>query len=157
MSERCFHVECLLRKKLINQYDWKKCKEKLEELLDEYVRVKYTYKNLCTLGDDFYTKGMGYKFSDTPSSKIGYNDRIGNNIAFKIDSENEAERMQQDIDSLLIKLTDQEKDYFKIVLLQKRAQRIVEDKYRITKTALEPIKYGCIIKSCLHFGIAVKK
>lgn len=150
-------MECLLRKQMINKYDLKKCKENLEELIDEYIRVKYTYKNICELGDDYYTKGMAYKFSDTPSDKISYGDRIGNNALFKIDNENEAERLQQDFDKLLPKLTDQERDFFQIVLLQKRAQRIVEDKYRITKTALEPIKHSCILKACLHFEIEEEK
>ncbi len=150
-------MECLLRKKFVEQYDWKKCKEKLEELLYEYVRVRYTYENIQQQGDGYYTKGMAYKFADVPSSKINYGDRLGDGVAFKVDNENEAERMQQDIDALLLKLTDQEKDYFEIVLLQQRAQRIVEDKYRITKTALEPIKISCIIKACLHFEIQVLK
>ena len=55
------------------------------------------------------------------------------------------------------KLTDQEIDYLKLVLLGKRPQRIVEDKYRITKTALEPIKQSCIVKACMHFDIEVLK
>lgn len=150
-------MECLLRKKFVEQYDWKKCKEKLEELLYEYVKVKYTFKNIKEQGDGFYDKNMAYKFADVPSGKINYRDRIGSDVAFKIDNENEAERMQQDIDALELKFTDQEKDYFEIVLLQQRAQRIVEDKYRITKTALEPIKISCIIKACLHFEIEVLK
>lgn len=150
-------MECLLRKKMLDKYDLKQCKENLVELIDEYIRVKYTYKNISELGDDYYTKGMAYKFSDTPSAKINYSDRVGNNATFKIDNEREAERMQQDIDRLLLKLTDPEKDFFKMVLIQKRAQRIVEDKYRITKTALEPIKHSCIVKACLHFEIAVLK
>ena len=150
-------MECLLTKKLLLQYDLKESKEKLIELIDEYIRVRYTFRNLCDMGDDYYTKNMAYKFSDVPSNNIDYSDRVGDGVAFKVDNENEAERFQQDLDKLLPKFTDQEKDYFQIVLLQKRAQRIVEDKYRITKTALEPIKHSCIIKSCLHFGIAVYK
>lgn len=150
-------MECLLRKEMINQYNIKECKEKLEVLIKEYIRVKYSYKNISELGEDYYTKGMAYKFSETPIDKINYSDRVGDSVAFKIDNENEAERLQQDFDKLIPKLTDQENDYFNIVLLQKRAQRVVEDKYRITKTALEPIKYSCIVKSCLHFEIAVKK
>lgn len=150
-------MECLLRKKMINKYNLKQCKENLVELIDEYIRVKYTFQNISELGDDYYTKGMAYKFSDNPSSKINYSDRVGNKATFKIDNEREAERMQQDIDRLLLKLTDPEKDFFEMVLIKKRAQRLVEDKYRITKTALEPIKQSCIIKACLHFEIAVLK
>lgn len=121
------------------------------------MRVRYTYKNISEMDNDYYLKGMSYKFSNVPISKVDYNDIVGKTIMFKIDNEHEAERMQQDIDKLMQKFTDQEKDFFQIVLLQKRAQRIVEDKYRITKTALEPIKKSCIIKSCLHFEIAVFK
>ena len=150
-------MECLLRKNLISKYDLKKCKQNLESLIEEYIRVRYSYKNINDWGEDFYTKGMAYKFSEVPSGKINYCDRIGDAVAFKIDNEHEAERLQQDFDSLLLKLTDQEKDFFQIVLLQKRAQRIVEDKYRITKTALEPFKQSCILKACLHFEIAVLK
>lgn len=142
---------------MINQYNLKKCKDKLETLIEEYIRIRYTYKNLSELGNDFYIKGMAYKFSETPTKKLNYGDVVCNSVTFKIDNENEAERMQQDFDSLMLKFTDQEKDFFQIVLLQKRAQRVVEDKYRITKTALEPIKNSCIVKSCLHFGIAVRK
>ena len=150
-------MECLLRKSMIDKYNLKLCKEKLEELIEEYIRVRYTYKNISNLGEDYYSKGMAYKFSDNPISKINYCDRVGNRAIFKVDNEREAERMQQDFDMLLSKLTDQEKDFFQIVLLQKRAQRIVEDKYRITKTALEPIKHSCIVKACLHFEIEVLK
>lgn len=150
-------MECLLRKSMIKKYDLKKCKELLAELLDEYIRIRYTYKNMNKLGDDYYIKGMAYRFSDVPSQNLNYRDRIGDSVAFKVDNENEAEKMQQDIDNLLIKFTDPEKDFFQMVLLQKRAQRVVEDKYRITKTALEPIKNSCIIKACLHFEIAILK
>lgn len=150
-------MECLLRKKMIEKYDLKQCKEKLVELIDEYIRVKYTFQNISELGNDYYIKGISYKFSDIPSSKINYSDRVGNNVTFKVDNEMEAERMQQDINRLLLKLTDPEKDFFKEVLIKKRAQRIVEDKYRITKTALEPIKQSCLVKACLHFEIAVLK
>ena len=133
-------MEYLLRKKTINYYNLEKCKCKLEEIIDEYIRVRYTFKNIIDLGEDYYITGMAYKFSNTPSNKIDYSDKVGNKIDFKIDNENDAECMKRDFDSLILKLTDQEKDFFNIVLLEKRAQRIVEDKYRITKTALEPIK-----------------
>lgn len=150
-------MEYLLRKKTINNYNLSLCKLNLEELIEEYIRVRYAFKNINNLGEDFYVSGMAYRFSDTPSSKLSYSDKISTKVAFKIDNENDAERMKNDFDILLLKLTDQEKDFFIIVLLEKRAQRIVEDKYRITKTALEPIKQSCIIKACLHFGIEALK
>lgn len=146
-------MEYLLRKKTINNYNLAMCKSNLEELIEEYIRVRYAFKNIINLGEDFYISGMAYRFSDTPSSKISYGDKISSKVAFKIDNESDAERMQKDFETLILKLTDQEKDFFNIVLMEKRAQRIVEDKYRITKTALEPIKQSCIVKACLHFEI----
>lgn len=49
---------------MIDKYNLKLCKEKLEELIEEYIRVRYTYKNISNLGEDYYSKGMAYKFSD---------------------------------------------------------------------------------------------
>lgn len=150
-------MEYLLRKRTIDSYNVSLCKQRLEKLIEEYIRVRYTFKNIVNDGDDYYIANMSYRFSDVPSAKISYNDRVSSSVCFKIDNENEAQRMQNDFDSFIKKLTDQEKDFFEIVLLERRAQRIVEDKYRITKTALEPIKQSCIIKACLHFDIAIPK
>lgn len=58
------------KKNTINNYNLSLCKLNLEELVEEYIRVRYAFKNINNLGTDFYVSDMAYRFSDTPSSKI---------------------------------------------------------------------------------------
>lgn len=151
-------MEVLLRKSIINDYNVNFCKEKVEQILTEYIRVKYSYANIISKGEEFYDSSAVSNWNDMPRlSSINYNDRIGNKICFKIFNEQEAFRIKNDIDELYKKFTDQEKDYFDYVLLNRQPQRIVEDKYEISRGGLEIIKQSCIVKSAMHFDVAVRK
>lgn len=151
-------VEVLLRKSIIKDYNVNFCKEKVEQILTEYIRVKYSYANIISKGEEFYNSSTVSNWNDMPRlSSINYNDRIGNKICFKVFNEQEALRIKSDIDELYKKFTDQEKDYFDCVLLNRLPQKVVEDKYDISRGGLEIIKQSCIVKSAMHFNVAVSK
>lgn len=151
-------MEILLRKQILEQYDIQACKEEVNSILTEYIRAKYAYFNVKKQGDSFYGLSSA-KNQDLIVSKsnTNSNDSVANKVIYKIDNEIKAEQLKKDIEELYTKFTDQEKDFFDYVLLNGDAQRIVEDKYRITKSGLEPIKQSCIVKSALHFGVAIMK
>lgn len=151
-------MEILLRKQILEQYDIQACKEEVNSILTEYIRAKYAYFNVKKQGDSFYGLSSA-KNQDLIVSKsnTNSNDSVTNKVIYKIDNEIKAEQLKKDIEELYTKFTDQEKDFFDYVLLNGDAQRIVEDKYRITKSGLEPIKQSCIVKSALHFGVAIMK
>lgn len=151
-------MEVVLRRETINEYNVGSCKENLQKLLTEYIRIKYAYANIKKQGKDFYNSSTGASYEYKPEmATLNYKDRIGDKIAFKIDCENEVIQMQYDIQELYDEFTDIEKSFFEIVLLANRPQKVVEDKYLITKSGLEPIKQSCIVKSAMKFNIAVKK
>lgn len=145
-------MEVLLRKSTLKQYNINECKERLNEILTEYIRVKYTYSNIRKQGEGFYNSSTTANYN-LIMSNINYRDRIGDKIGFKIDNEIEAEKIQNDIEILYNKFTEKERDYFDYVLLKGDPQRLIEEKYMISKSGLEPIKQSCIIKSAMHFNI----
>ncbi len=151
-------MEVLLRRDTIKQYDIKKCKENIEKIISEYIKVKYEYSNILLLGKDYYDSSTTSNYELKPEERtIKYSDRIGNQVSFKIDNENEARELGISIANLYTKFTKEEKDFFNIVLLAGKAQSIVEDLYQISKIGLEPIKYSCIIKTAMHFNVSVLK
>lgn len=156
--DRGTFMEILLRKSTIKDYNVNFCKEKVEEILTEYIRVKYSYADIISKGEEFYNSATVSNCNCITSiANINYSDRIGNKVCFKIFNEQEAFRIKNDIDELYKKFTDQEKDYFDYVLLNRQPQRIVEDKYEISRGGLEIIKQSCIVKSAMHFDVAVRK
>ncbi len=44
-------MEILLRKETIKQYDIKKCKENIEDIIREYIKIRYQYLNVQLLGE----------------------------------------------------------------------------------------------------------
>lgn len=90
-------MEYLLRKSTLSYYDIQACKERLEYLIEEYIRVKYAFENIHNLGADYYTTGITNELSLVPSgNNIKYNDRVSDKVTFKIDNESEALKFNQD-------------------------------------------------------------
>lgn len=151
-------MEVLLRKEIINSYDITASKLEVEKILTEYIRVKYTFTNIQNLGDEYYDSSTGIKFELREEMfTTNASNRTANKAIFKVDNEIEAMELEYSINKLRTKFTDIEKDIFDLVLLDKQPQRIVEDKYRMTRGGLDPIKRSCIIKSALHFNVAIRK
>ncbi len=149
-------MEILLRKETIREFDVTSCKENLEKIITEYIKAKYSYINIKKQGEEYYNSSSGVNYDYRPECfTIKYSDRVANKIGFKIDNEREAIEVGYKINELYKKFTDGERDFFDIILLNGNAQKFVEDKYRLSKHGLEPIKQSCIVKSALHFGVAV--
>lgn len=151
-------MEVLMRKETINEYDLVVCKERIQELLIEYIRIKYAYSNIRCQGKEFYDSSTGANYEYRPEmATIKYSDRVGSKVCFKIDNEREVNQMEYDISQLYNRFTETEKDYFDIVLLSNRPEKIVEDKYGLSRTGFFPIKNSCILKTALYFEIAKKR
>lgn len=150
-------MEVLLVKSRMKEYDVTKCRENIDEIIEAYIMAKYEYSNIKMEGDDYYNSTSISKYEYRPEYvTINYGDRIGNKACFKIDNEREATKIKKDIDELYKKFTDIERDFFDTVILKSGTQKELEKKYRKTKIGLDPIKNSCIIKSALHFNVAVK-
>lgn len=151
-------MEVLLRKETIKEYDIVLCKNAVEELITEYIRIKYAYSDIKLRGNEFYNSSTGANYDYKPEMHtIGYSDRVGNKIAFKVDTENEVMELEYDFNEIVKSFTDIEKDYFNIVLMGQRSQKIIEDKYGLSKVGIIPAKQSCIVKIAMYFKIAIKK
>lgn len=149
-------MEILLRKETIKQYDIKKCKENIEDIIREYIKIRYQYLNVQLLGEDYYNSSTTSNYELRPEERtIKYSDRVGEGACFKIDNENEAKELGISIANLYTKFTKEEKDFFDIVLLAGKAQRVVEELYQTTKVGLDPIRCSCIVKTAMHFNVSV--
>src|SRR5574344_672701 len=151
-------MEVLLRNETIREYDVLVSKNKVEEILTEYIRARYAYSNIKQIGNEFYNSSTGANYEFKPEMHtIRYSDRVGNKIAFKVDTENEVIEMEKDFTEMIKLFTEMEKDFFNTVLLGQRSQNIIEEKYNVTKNGLLSTKQSCILKIAMYFNVAVKK
>ena len=149
-------MEVLLRKNIIKEYDIAESRNRVDKIIEGYIKAKYVYSNIKNEGENYYDSSSTAKYEYRPEyASINYGDKVGNKACSKIDNEMEAERIKKDIELLYHKFTDMEKDFFDTVLLKTGTQKELEKKYHKTKIGMDPIKNSCILKTALHFNVAV--
>ncbi len=84
-------------------------------------------------------------------------DKIGDNIAKRVDSKNIIEYFDYVFNSLFVMMSEQEKKYYSFCLINNNSEQTVSDFLGISRTGLIPIKQNCIIKIALAFHIEVLK
>lgn len=139
--------------KEINKYDINLTKENVENLISEYKEAKFSLfastKALETISM-FYTPKFGKTINVAQ-------DKIGDNVAKKIDSDNFIKSYDEVFNPLLETFSPDEKKYYLYCIANENSEQMLADLLGISRTGLQPIKNNCILKIGLAFQIAVKK
>jgi len=150
MEEREYFT---LTKKIIEQYDMKKTKENVDELLSKYKQCKFDYFASQRALDNI-TSCYTPKYSQ---HSISSNDKVGNNVAKKVDSINFITYVDEILQPLLESFNPRERKYYSHCLINETSEQIFVDTLKISRTGLKPIKNNCVLKIALAFKIAIMK
>lgn len=141
----------LLSKKIVDKYDYGKCKEKVLEILRELEEARYRYGNMVFPS---ISSNLEIKFN----SNITFSDKTSKYVETKLDTLNYINDVNRRLDEVVSTFTKEEKQYFVQYLLYKKSEDyICEEIIFINKNSLIPIKESCIVKLALSFGKAVLK
>lgn len=141
----------LLSKKIVDKYDYGKCKEKVLEILRELEEARYRYGNMVFPS---ISSNLEIKFN----SNITFSDKTSKYVETKLDTLNYINDVNRRLDEVVSTFTKEEKQYFVQYLLYKKSEDyICEEIIFINKNSLIPIKESCVIKLALSFGKAVLK
>lgn len=142
-----------MSKEMIEKYDLVRTKENVEKLISEYKTAKFQYlaseqklKNISMCYEPKYNQ-----FTEHVS------DKIGDNVGKLVDSKNVIEYFDSVFNPLFTMMSEQERKYYSICLINNNSEQIVADILGISRTGLIPIKQNCIIKIALAFHIAIMK
>lgn len=142
-----------LTKKIIEQYDMRKTKANVDELLGKYKQCKFDYFASQRALDNV-TSCYTPKYSQ---HCICSNDKVGNNVAKKVDSINFIEYVDEILQPLLDSFDPKERKYYSYCLINESSEQILADALNISRTGLKPIRDNCLLKIALAFKIAILK
>lgn len=141
----------LLSKKIVDKYDYGKCKEKVLEILRELEEARYIYGNMVFPN---ISPNLEIKFN----SNITFSDKTSKYVEVKFDTLNYINEVNRKLEEVVSTFTKEEKQYFIQYLLYKKSEDyICEEIIFINKNSLIPIKESCIVKLALSFGKAILK
>ncbi len=143
-----------MSKNMIEKYNFTKTKENVEQLISEYKTAKFQF----LLADDSLKKISSMCYEPKYNQHTNdCKDKIGDNIAKRVDSKNIIEYFDYVFNSLFVMMSEQEKKYYSFCLINNNSEQTVSDFLGISRTGLIPIKQNCIIKIALAFHIEVLK
>ena len=142
----------LLKKKVIDSFNYEACKQKLIDLIDYYYiyNLEYHYINFPTITPSYEIKYDSNK-DFTPSSKT---ERY---VINKISNEEEVKEFYNDMYEALKNLTLEELKYFNLYYIYKRSENYIMYELNINERYFKILKKSCVIKMALFFHIAVRK
>lgn len=143
----------IFTKKEIEQYDMEKTKDNVDDLISTYKQSKFSYfassKSLENITSCYTPKYSQHCISS--------NDKVGNNVATKIDSDNFIKYFEEIMHPLLKDLSPRERKYYSYCLVNETSERTLSDLLSISRSSLLPIKNNCVLKIALAFKIAIMK
>ncbi len=140
-----------ITKKMIEKYDYLKTKENVEFLIEEYKIAKFQYL-VSDSSLQQITSCYNFKHAQKTMNK---NDRLGDEIAKRIDSKNMVDSVDAIFKSILKIIPLTERKYCIFCLINNHSERMLMEDLGITKRHLEHIKENCILKIALAFHIEV--
>lgn len=141
----------LLSKKIIDKYDYGKCKENIQDILRELEEARYKYGNMVF---PTITANLEIKFN----SNITFGDKTSKYVETKLDTLDYINDTNNKLSEVVSTFTKEEKQYFIQYLLYKKSEEYICDEIIfISKNSLIPIKESCIIKLALAFDKAILK
>lgn len=141
------------KNKQIMQYDMILTKQNVKNLISEYKESKFWYfaseKNLKSISTYY-----GEKYNQ---STVGATDKIGTNVAIKLDASDFIRNFEEIINPLMETFSNKEKKYYTYCLSNEYSEQVLADNLGLSRTGLQQIKNNCILKIGLAFQVAVKK
>lgn len=139
--------------KEIEKYDIFQTKINVEDLVSEYKEAKFSLMASTKALENISTY-FTPKCSKTTNNS---HDKIGDNVAKKIDSDTFIKSYDEVFKPLLETFSPDEKKYYLYCIANENSEQMLADSLGISRTGLQPIKNNCILKIGLAFQIAVKK
>ena len=139
----------LLRKQVIDMYDYSKSREAVLDILAESQRLKYAFMDITP---PQITNNYEFNFNGKVPSDI-----VGDFVAWKIDTEEKAKYLYSRISKVINVLTEEERIFFISNLLNDNSEEFVCEKLMICYRQFTKIKRSAIIKFALAFNVAVLK
>jgi len=141
----------LLNINMCNKYDWKKCKERLTNIVNQY--KEYLCEEL-DLSLPTITPSYQIRYSQQP--KNNNTDKVGDYVTRKLDLEQKANELFNEISNMVeTRLSPDERIYFIESFLNDSSENQICEILRIYPTSLARIKISAIIKASLYFLVAV--
>lgn len=137
----------LLSNSIISIYDLIKTKMNVDDMVDNYLRLQYRYINIPM---PRITTSYEIRYGSYVPTK---SDPVGNYVARKFDTSDEVEEFYSEMVYVYDRMNQEEKLFFTEHLLNKKSEEYVAEKLGMSRKGLRPIKYSCIIKLAIAFGI----
>ena len=137
----------MLSNSIINLYDYDKTRENVNCMIDNYLKLQYKYINIQT---PKITTNYEVRYECYVPKKT---DPVGRYIERKFDAYNEVEEFYGEMTDVFARMNKDEKVFFTENLLNKKSEEYVAEKLGISRKGLKPIKYSCVIKLAIAFGI----
>lgn len=139
-------------KKEIEQYDMIKTKDNVDDLISTYKQSKFSY-----FASSKSLENITSCYKPRYSQNNNFSDKLGNNVATKIDSDNFIKYFEEIMHPLLKDLSPRERKYYSYCLVNETSERTLSDLLSISRSSLLPIKNNCVLKIALAFKIAIIK
>ena len=139
--------------KEIEKYNIPQTKTNVEDLVSEYKEAKFSLMASTKALENIST----YFTPKCVQSTSKTHDKLGDNVAKKIDSDTFIKSYDEVITPLLKTFTPSEKKYYLYCIANENSEQMLADSLGLSRTGLQPIKNNCILKIGLAFQIAVKK
>lgn len=142
-----------ISKSVVDKYEFIKTKENVEQLINEYKTAKFEY-----LASNNALEKLSILYQPKYEQHINNaNDKLGRNVAKKLDSKNTIESFDAILNPLTKLFSNEEKKYYDLCLINNNSEQFTSDLLGISRTGLQTIKRSCILKIALAFHVAVMK
>lgn len=132
----------------IQKYDMDICYEEVLKKINEFITLQVQYPNIPK---PRITSNYEVRYECFIKSS---NDKVGNYIAKKCDTEMRMQALYSEISLALSTLSRDEFTYFLDVLYLKKSENYLIDKIQTTRHLFKTIKASCIVKMAIALNVS---